>query len=704
MRPLDFVLGRLESLGHNPKKSGAGWKAHCPGHDDSTASLSITEGDDGRVLLHDFGGCATEHVVASMGLTMSDLFPGGGGGGAIPPRNLSTAQPDGPTGLSLDAYAAAKRLPVAFLKSLGLSDIFIQGTPVVRIPYFNEDGSDGPARFRWSLSGKRKFTWRKGSKPQLYGLFRLQEARDAGYCVLVEGESDVHTLLFHGIPALGVPGAANWREDRDAPRLDGIEEIYVVIEPDRGGEGLQRWLQRSRIRQRVRVLRLPGFKDPSEMYLADPEGFKAAFQKAMDEAPTWAALAAEQKAATRRAAATECEELAESPDILAMFAADLRRRGVIGEDKCSKILFLALVSRLLDRPISVVVKGPSSAGKSFIVVSTLAFFPASAYYELTGVSERVLAYSEEPLEHRFIVIVEASGMDKDFVMYLLRTLLSEGRVRYETLEKTPEGLRARLIERNGPTGLIVTTTAVNLHPENETRMLTITVTDTQEQTKAILSALAEEPVEFDMGRWHALQVWLETGPQDAVIPFAKRLTELIPPIAVRLRRDAGALLRLIKAHALLHQASRGRDDRSRVVATIEDYAAVRELVAGFMATGVEATVPEIVRETVAAVAAASGGKSDGVTIAAVARELGLDKSAAWRRVKTAIALGYLVNKEERRGHPAKLFTDEPLPEDQEILPSPEALHEGCTGAEDAGDRPPSPSPLEAEDDGEEAAP
>ena len=54
--------------------------------------------------------------------------------------------------------------------------------------------------------------------------------------MLVEGESDGHTLWFHGIPALGVPGASHWREERDATCFDGIETIFVVVEPDRGGE------------------------------------------------------------------------------------------------------------------------------------------------------------------------------------------------------------------------------------------------------------------------------------------------------------------------------------------------------------------------------------------------------------------------------------------------------------------------------------
>ena len=54
----------------------------------------------------------------------------------------------------------------------------------------------------------------------------------------------------------------------------------------------------------------------------------------------------------------------------------------------------------------------------------------------------------------------------------------------------------------------MTTTAVKLHQENETRLLSLTVTDTQEQTRAVMAALAEETGEAapDLATWHALQV------------------------------------------------------------------------------------------------------------------------------------------------------------------------------------------------------
>ena len=41
---------------------GASGMARCPGHDDATPSLSIADGDEGRLLLKCFAGCAFEHV------------------------------------------------------------------------------------------------------------------------------------------------------------------------------------------------------------------------------------------------------------------------------------------------------------------------------------------------------------------------------------------------------------------------------------------------------------------------------------------------------------------------------------------------------------------------------------------------------------------------------------------------------------------
>src|SRR5215216_822874 len=293
-------------------------------------------------------------------------------------------------------------------------------------------------------------------------------------------------------------------------------------------------------------------------------------------------------------------------------------------------------------------------------------------YALTAMSDRTLAYSEEPIKHRFLVIYEAAGMSGEFATCLMRSLLSEGCVRYETVEKTSEGMKPRLIEREGPTSLIVTTTAVKLHPENETRLLSLTVSDTQAQTQAVMAALADEVGKAvpDLEVWHALQVWLASAEHRVTVPYAKKLAKLVPPVAVRLRRDFGALLNLIRAHALLHQATRERDGEGRIVVTIEDYAAVRELVADLVGEGVETTVPKTIRETVEAVKRLrEGSKGEPVTVAELARKLKLDRSTVSRRVRSAKDRGYLRDLEDNPRKPSRLILGDDLPDDVQILPS-----------------------------------
>lgn len=369
--------------------------------------------------------------------------------------------------------------------------------------------------------------------------------------------------------------------------------------------------------------------------------------------------------------------LASEERILERFAGEVRRIGLVGEERAAKLLYLALTSRLLERPVSVVVKAPSAAGKSYLVDTVLKFFPGAAFYTVTGMSEKALAYSDEPLRHRVLVIFEAAGLaGEGFAPYLLRSLLSEGQLRYETVETSKNGKpKATMLEREGPTGVVLTTTRVRLDPELETRLISIPVTDSAAQTKAVMLALADDRAQEGLvdPEWLHLQTAIEDGECGVAIPFARDLAEAIPPAATRLRRDFGAILGLIRAHALLHRATRDKDSAGCTVASIEDYAVVRELVADLVSEGVGRTVSPETRETVHAVERLTPDHEDGVRQTALAAELGLDKGTVSRRVRKALDGGYLRNLEEHRGKPTRLRAGDPLPEEQVILPPGEEV-------------------------------
>ncbi len=611
---------------------------------------------------------------------------------ATPSNSRATAQP---LGLTLEQYARAKHLPVAFLKQIGLKDGGYKSAPEIHIPYYGIDGREVTVRYRAALEGRDRFKWKKGSKTDLYGLDRLADARKEKRIVIVEGESDCHTLWYHDHPALGLPGAATFKPEWVA-RFEGIDVIHVIIEADTGGSALLAALAKlpQSFRNRLWLVRLKDVKDPSALHLDSGDNFTRRFDLALKGGEGWAKHEARQRKADASGAWEQCKALATKPDILSALDRSLDRCGMAGERRAAQLVYLQVTSRLLDRPVSIVVKGPSSGGKSFLIKEVLKHYPPEAYYELTAMSDRALAYSEENLVHRILVIYEAEGVANDTASYLVRTLLSEGQIRYETTMKQSDGtFKAALIEREGPTGLLTTTTRPSLHPENETRLLSLVVSDTPDQTRLVMQALARQaaapsgPLELtdaDFQPWKALQQYLAATPDTVVILYASVLVTLIPPAAVRLRRDLKTLFGLIQAHTLLHKATRERNADGHLMATTMDYAVVRHLVSDCFESAVRMAVSQTIRETVQAVEnllVDRPADTRYVTVAEVATRLDLDKSSTSRRISVALHNGYLVNNETRKGRPLQLVMGESLPEDTTLLPSPEALLKAISDAD-----------------------
>jgi hypothetical protein len=373
--------------------------------------------------------------------------------------------------------------------------------------------------------------------------------------------------------------------------------------------------------------------------------------------------------------------------ILDAVAKEVQARGLVGEERLAQTLFLIFTSRLLDKQVSAGVKGHSASGKSYTVEAVTEFFPPESYIEFTGMSQRALIYSTEEYAHRTLVVYEVTalreGVEDDMTSYFLRSLLSEGRIEYEVTIRDPNGgFTTRRITKEGPTNFVFTTTKTRVHAENETRILSLATDDSRDQTQRVLLELANEGNgSGDMQEWHELQRWLasEHAEHRVTIPYAPQLAQLVPPLAVRLRRDFGSVLALIRAHAVLHQASRERDDTGRIIATLDDYTVVRELVADIVAENVGATVADTVRQTVRVVeevTASAGPIADhlqGASLLAVAQALKLDKSNASRRLRVAAEGGYVRNLEDKRGKPGRWVVGDPLPEAVVVLPDPAQL-------------------------------
>jgi hypothetical protein len=229
---LDEVVARFE----NVRKNGRGFMARCSAHDDRVASLSITPGQGGKTLLKCHAGCATEAIVASAGLRMSDLM---GDRTAHPSQSLSPVRCDG---RHEDATASYE------YRNAGGDVVYV----VLRF-----ESAGGVKRFEIHRPDREGGCIRnaRGVDRVPYRLPELIEAikKPRGFAV-VEGEKDADRLSSLGVIATTSAGGANWPwpESWEA-HFSGAPFAVVIADSDAAG--------RKAARQRAQQLRSWGVKD-----------------------------------------------------------------------------------------------------------------------------------------------------------------------------------------------------------------------------------------------------------------------------------------------------------------------------------------------------------------------------------------------------------------------------------------------------------
>jgi len=172
----------------NVKKTGAGFMARCPAHDDGKASLSLSYGQQQPVVLKCHAGCDSDTILAELGLSWKDLSK------PREPKPDGEWTPAGPAVAVYDYRDEQGELLFQVCRTAGKE--FRQRRP---------DPSK-PGKYVWRLENTRRV---------LYKLPKVIEAVEQGRQVwIVEGEKDVHTLEALGLTATCNPGGAGkWLDD-----------------------------------------------------------------------------------------------------------------------------------------------------------------------------------------------------------------------------------------------------------------------------------------------------------------------------------------------------------------------------------------------------------------------------------------------------------------------------------------------------------
>ena len=588
---------------------------------------------------------------------------------------------DRTTDWDLNGYADHLGVPVEELAPFQISEEYVSQRQVIKIPYFDPTGNQViSVRFRTPDS----HTWRSGDKAILYCQQKLSEAQIKQHVWLVEGESDCLILNIYGQPAVAIAGAGNWREERDAQLFDDIDTIYVVIEcdedgtPDGGGQAVLNWLEHSVINDRVQLVMRAALQDSNdirEMYRKDPAQFLAHIEEAKNKSKKWT----EDFDANQERKAKEAEEragaLLNDPQLVNKIKDYIRSTGYAGDLRYPLTVYMAMTSRMSRKPINLALIGAASTGKNATIDAVTPLFPESAYYEYDAGSEKSFIYIRRSFKNSVLIMSEADSIpDEGAAASAMRALAENNEMRYIVTVRSNGQFEAQEIIKQGPTGLLTTSTRSISHQLN-TRMFEIEIPDDPERTRLILNSIFDDTPELkDTKQLLALQEWIGfVGSRDVSIPRAMReaIRDHLPDTMSRILRDGKQLLSMIEASAILHQKQRYEDYAGRIIATIDDYALAHELLAPIFDSIAQEGATKSVREAVQAVADLSfTGQS--VSVAAVAKQMKLAPSNASRHVNRALSKGYLINESTNRQR-KELILGDPLPDEISVLPDPAVL-------------------------------
>jgi len=225
--PMDRILNALIEYDCDPKRNGKIWSARCPAHEDRQPSLSVSEGDDGRALVHCHANCTPKAICNAVRLGIVDLMPTAN---TLPSKPGGNGKPKGKT------YATAKEAIAVLERKHGKrSGVWTyhdaNGDPVgVIVRWDKPEGKDiRPVARR----GER---WTIGGMPEPKPLYCLSDLAGAGRVYITEGEKAADAVHAIGLTSTTSAHGSKSANKTDWSPLAGMECVILPDHDEPGGK------------------------------------------------------------------------------------------------------------------------------------------------------------------------------------------------------------------------------------------------------------------------------------------------------------------------------------------------------------------------------------------------------------------------------------------------------------------------------------
>jgi hypothetical protein len=239
---------------------------------------------------------------------------------------------------------------------------------------------------------------------------------------------------------------------------------------------------------------------------------------------------------------------------------DLQNTGIQGEEENALILLLAMTSRKMHDPLSVVCLAKSGTGKSYLMEKVAQCIPEEDKKEQTQFTGNAFYYyKRDEIKGKVFIVEDLEGALT--VLFPMRELQSKKRISKTITRKGRDGkLETITLIVEGPVSVIACTTKESIYEDNANRSILIYLNDSKEQDEKVMlyqkqkrAGLIDSHTETQtQEKLQHQQKVLE--PVKVINPFAPIID--LPDNFPKKRRALPILLNFIEAITFYHQYQR----------------------------------------------------------------------------------------------------------------------------------------------------
>jgi DNA primase len=272
---------------------------------------------------------------------------------------------------------------------------------------------------------------------------------------------------------------------------------------------------------------------------------------------------------------TQAQNTLNQPNLDQIIMEKLQQTGIIGEEKNALFLFLILLSHKMKRTLHAMVQGTSGSGKSHLI-SKIAdtMYDQNKIKRFTRVTDKSFYnYGEYDLQNTGIILEDYDGLSQEAEM-AWRELQSNNKLSSSVSQKNEQTGEIHTGEKYvfGPIASLVATTKFRIYEDNESRVFTIAIDESEAQTERVLQYMAKKASkEITQEQEQEIQTELQNivyqlNPYQVQNPYRLEL-----PKNVKHRRRLTQMLHdFIEQVTILFQYQRQKSNENTLITAVQD--------------------------------------------------------------------------------------------------------------------------------------